>query len=104
MIGCDLGTNTMRVVEIDCDTRARVKEFERIVKTGQNLKKTGKISTEAIHNIFEALRDASKIFDFDNNKVKCVTTEAMRLATNSSEILQRIQEEFCLDFQIISGN
>ncbi|WP_331773766.1 Ppx/GppA phosphatase family protein [Sulfurospirillum sp. 1612] len=104
MIGCDLGTNTLRVVEIDCKTRRRVKEFERIVKTGQNLKKTGQISTEAIHNIFEALRDASKIFDFEKHKVKCVTTEAMRLASNSREILQEIRQEFGLDFQIISGD
>jgi len=104
MIGCDLGTNTLRMVEIDCKTKVRVKEFERIVKTGQNLKKTGKISTEAICNIFEALKDASKIFDFTNHKVKCVTTEAMRLASNSREILQQIREKFGLDFQILSGD
>lgn len=104
MIGCDLGTNTLRIVQIDCKTRKRVKEFEKIVRTGQNLKNSGKISDESIINILEALNEARKIFDFSNQKVKCVTTEAMRLATNSKEVLQKIKMAFNLDFQIISGD
>ena len=32
MIACDLGSNTIRFVEINCDTKKRVKEYEQIVK------------------------------------------------------------------------
>ncbi|MDX1808252.1 MAG: phosphatase [Sulfurospirillaceae bacterium] len=104
MIGCDLGSNTLRIVEIDCKTKKRVIEFEKIVKTGQNLKNSGKISDESIKNIFDALEEASSIFDFSSKKTKCVTTEAMRLASNSDEILKTIKERFNLDFQIICGD
>jgi len=103
VIGCDLGSNTIRIVQVDCKTKKRVREFERIVKTGHNLYKTKVISEASIHNILNALKDASKIIDFKSYKTKCVTTEALRVAKNSKEVLEKIYNNFGLDFEIISG-
>ncbi len=103
MVGCDLGSNTIRIVQIDCDTKERVKEFERIVKTGKDLQKSGVICEESIRNILNALKDASKIIDFKADKVKCIATEALRSAKNSQFLIQKIKDRFGLVFEIISG-
>jgi len=103
MIGCDLGSNTIRIVQMDCKTKTRVKEFERIVKTGQDLSKTGIICDESIRNILDALSDASQIIDFKSDKVKCITTQALRVAKNSTKVLAKIKSQFGLDFEIING-
>lgn len=103
MIACDLGSNTLRIVQIDCTTHKRIKEFERVVRTAQNIYKTKKISQESIQRIKQALREAQKIFDFKNEKVYAVTTEAMRQANNAFEIIQEIQNEFGITFEIIDG-
>ncbi len=103
MIGCDLGSNTIRIVQIDCKTKKRVKEFERIVKTGKNLQKSGIISKESIQNILNALNDASKIIDFKNDKTKCIATEALRVARNSQDVIEEIRARFNLNFEIIDG-
>ena len=62
MIGCDLGSNTFRVVEIDCKTFDRVKEFEDIVKTAQNLYNSNIISDEAIKRVHDTIMKTLKPF------------------------------------------
>ncbi|WP_263832915.1 Ppx/GppA phosphatase family protein [Sulfurospirillum oryzae] len=103
MIGCDLGSNTLRIVQIECQSKTRIQAFERIVRTAKDLHVTGKISETSKQNIFNALFEASQIFDFKNERCFCVTTEAMRVASNSKEILQKIEATFGLKFEIISG-
>jgi len=104
MIGCDLGSNTIRIVQIECQSKRRVKEFERIVKTGKNLQKSGYISKESIQNILNALSDASKIINFKEEKVKCIATQALRVAKNANDVLKAIKEAYGLDFEIIDGD
>lgn len=103
MIGCDLGSNTLRIVQINCQSKTRVKAFERIVRTAKDLHVTGLISESSKQTIFNALYEASKLFDFQNESCFCVTTEAMRIASNAQEILHEIETTFGLNFQIISG-
>ncbi len=104
MIGCDLGSNTIRIVQIDCKSKKRINEFERIVKTGKDLQKNGYISEESIQNILNALKDASKIIDFKSDKTKCVTTQALRVAKNADSVIKSIKDMFGLDFEIIDGS
>ena len=66
MIGCDLGSNTLRIVKIDCQSKARILAFERIVRTAKDLHITGRIGEQAKENIFNALHEASALFDFKN--------------------------------------
>lgn len=104
MIGCDLGSNTFRVVEIDCKTKERIKEFEQIVKTAQDLYDSKTISKEAISRVIDAIKEADKIFDFKNKKVAAVATAALRIAKNSKDVLEIIKKETGLEFKIIDAN
>ena len=88
MISCDLGSNTIRFVEIDCKTKKRVKEFERIVKTADGLSSSGVVSDEAVERVVSAINDAKDIFDFSKGVV-AVTTQAIRVAKNQDEVLNR---------------
>ncbi len=103
MIGCDLGSNTLRIVQMDCQTKERIHVYEKIVRTGKDLHVTGLICESSKQNILNALYEASHIFDFKNERCFCVTTEAMRIASNAREILQEIEATFGLTFQIITG-
>lgn len=103
MITCDLGSNTLRIAQFDSLTCKRTRCFERIVRTAKDLHLTGRIGEEAQTNILNALHEASTLFDFTHEPNFCVTTEAMRVASNADEVLALIKEEFGLSFRIISG-
>ena len=102
MIACDLGSNTLRIVELDCETGHRINEFERMVKTADGLHKTGMINEMAVERIIVAILEAKKIFDL--SKAHAVTTAAVRLAKNGKEVLARIKEETDLDFIMIEAS
>ena len=103
MIGCDLGSNTLRIVEIACESKKKIKTYEKIVRTAKDLHVNGIICDASKENIIQALDEASLLFDFKNEKTFCVTTEAMRIAKNAPEILNEIYEKFGLIFEIING-
>ncbi len=101
MIGIDLGSNTIRVVKIDCNSRQKVAEFEKIVKTADNLVNTKVISDEAIKRIIDAINEAKQKIDF-NDEIKAVATEALRKAKNSKEVIKKIKEATGIEFKIIT--
>ena len=102
MIACDLGSNTLRIVELDCESGQRINEFERMVKTADGLHKSGLINDGAIERIIVAIHDAKKIFDLTN--AHAVTTAAVRMAKNGAEVLKRIEEETGLSFIMIEAS
>jgi len=101
VIGIDLGSNTIRVVKIDCNSRQKVAEFEKIVKTADNLVNTKVISDEAIKRIIDAINEAKQKIDF-NDEIKAVATEALRKAKNSKEVIKKIKEATGIEFKIIT--
>lgn len=103
VITCDLGSNTLRIVQMNCETGKREKEFERIVRTAKGLHVKGVIGEEAIKNIVDALYEAAEIFDFHTVSTVCVATEAMRQASNAQKLLTHIKNTFGLTFRIIAG-
>lgn len=101
MIACDLGSNTFRVVEIDCKSKERIREFEKIVRSAEGISKNGKICQNAVKRIILAINEAKKSFDLKN--AKAVTTAAMRKAVNSDEVLREIKNATGLEFEIIDA-
>ncbi len=101
MIACDLGSNTFRVVEIDCQTKERVKEFEKVVRTADGISVDGNISKEAQKRIIKAINESKQVFDL--SFAKAVTTAAMRQAKNSKEVLQSIYDKTGLKIEIIDS-
>ena len=104
IVAIDLGSNTCRAVEYDCETRTFGREFERIVKTADRLHETGRIDNGAVARVIEALKDADAVFDFRNIPYKAVTTEAMRMAQNSTEVLAKIEAETGVRFEVIDAD
>ncbi|MDD3344541.1 MAG: phosphatase [Sulfurospirillaceae bacterium] len=103
MLTFDLGSNTLRILEFDCTTQKRIQAYEKIVRTAKDLHKTNLISQSSQKAIFDALMEASSLFDFKSHQCFCVTTQAMRKAQNAHEIIGKIERLFGLKFEIITG-
>lgn len=103
MIACDLGSNTLRIVQMDCKSKKKIKTYEKIVRTAKDLHLNQMICESSQNAIFQALEEASRLFDFTHEQCICVTTQAMRVAHNAPSILKEIKRRFGLDFEIISG-
>lgn len=103
MIALDLGSNTLRVLAYECSSGKQISEYEQVVKTADGLAKYGFINDEAISRVISAIKEAKKKMDFSSHVIKAVTTEAVRRASNSENVLYRIKEETGVIFDVISG-
>jgi len=103
VIAIDLGSNTLRVTKLECESRKFVAAYEKIVKTADMLGSTGVIHHEAVDRVIYAIKEAKKKIKFSDATVKAVTTEAIRQARNSKEVLARIAQETDIVFEVISG-
>lgn len=103
MIAIDLGSNTLRVLAYECLSGTRIFEFEKVVRTADGLVQTGIISQEATAKVIATIKEAQEKFDFSSSRVKAVTTEAMRRASNSVQVLDEIKKETGVAFEIITG-
>ena len=103
MVAFDLGSNTLRAVKINCETKEREKEYEKIVKTADGLQRSGEISKESTNRVIEAIKEAKKTLEIDDEEIKAVATAALRIASNSEKVLNRIKKETGIEFEVISG-
>ena len=103
----DLGTNNCRllIVERDGNDGFRVRDgFSRIVRLGEGLERTGRLSDDAMNRTIAALRIcASKIRRAGISRMRCVATEACRGAENGEAFIQRVKRETGLRLEIIDG-
>ena len=103
MVAIDLGSNTLRVTKLDCESGKFVADYEKIVKTADMLESAGVIHHEAVDRVIYAIKEAKKMIDFSSEQIKAVTTEALRRAVNSQEVLDRIEKETGISFEVITG-
>lgn len=101
----DLGTNNCRLL-IAQPTRPGqfrvVDAFSRIVRLGEGLGVSGRLSTDAMDRAVEALRIcASKLRNRDIRRMRLIATEACRAAANGEEFLERVMSETGLELEII---
>lgn len=99
----DLGSNSFRVLKFDCTDNKSLAEFETTVGTADGLKQTGGITKEALKRVIEAIKKSIEIVEYDTTKAVAVTTQALRAANNSKEILATIKSETGVEFKIIDG-
>lgn len=104
MIAFDLGSNTLRCVVLDCATSEIIFEDSIIVKSADGIAKNGNISDGAIKRIIEGILEIGSKYDIVNNQVKAVTTEALRRAKNSSKVLETIEKQTGIKFEVIDGD
>ncbi len=102
----DLGTNNCRLL-IAQPTRPGqfrvVDAFSRIVRLGEGLAASGRLSPEAMDRAVEALRVcAAKLSAREIRRMRLIATEACRSAENGEEFLERVTVETGLELEIIN--
>jgi exopolyphosphatase/guanosine-5'-triphosphate,3'-diphosphate pyrophosphatase len=103
MIAIDLGSNTLRCIEYDCQTREFGAEFEAVVRSAEGLHVSKNISENALKRIINTLHQADEKLNFSQHEIVAYTTEALRRAQNSTYILEQISKRCGVDFKIING-
>ncbi len=102
----DLGTNNCRLlVAMPQRSGFRVIEsFSRIVRLGENLSVTGRLTPRAMGRAIEALRIcAGRLSHYKGLRLRAVATEACRQAANGHEFAARVKRETGLSLEIISA-
>ncbi|MFA7416348.1 MAG: Ppx/GppA phosphatase family protein [Rhizobium sp.] len=102
----DLGTNNCRLL-IAQPTRPGqfrvVDAFSRIVRLGEGLAASGRLSPEAMDRAVEALHVcAAKLSAREIRRMRLIATEACRSAENGEEFLERVTIETGLELEIIN--
>jgi exopolyphosphatase / guanosine-5'-triphosphate,3'-diphosphate pyrophosphatase len=100
----DLGTNNCRllIARPTGDSFRVVDAFSRIIRLGEGVSASGRISDAAIHRAVEALgicRD--KMRNRGVTRARLIATEACRAAENGADFRARIAEEVGLELEIV---
>ncbi|MGH6950311.1 MAG: Ppx/GppA phosphatase family protein [Vitreimonas sp.] len=102
----DLGTNNCRLLMAapDGDGGLKVVDgFSRIVRLGEGLSHTGRLSEGAMARAYQALAAcAQRIEARGPAAVGCVATQACRAASNGQVFLNRVEKDLGLKFDVIT--
>ena len=101
----DLGTNNCRllVARETGDGFKVIDSYSRVVRLGQGLAATGRLSDESMDAAVEALGVcARKMKHRRVRRWRCVATEACRRAENGEAFLQRVKDETGISLEVIS--
>ena len=101
----DLGTNNCRLL-VATPTRPGqfrvVDAFSRIVRLGEGLSRTGRLSDAAMDRAVEALKVCrDKLETRPIRRMRLIATEACRAAENGEEFLARVREETGMTLEIV---
>ena len=103
IVTIDLGSNSFRVLKYDCKNHRIISEYNEVVGMADGLVDTGLISKEAIQRVIVAISHSIEVIKYNPQDAICVTTAAMRNASNSEEILKYLSQEVKTNFSIIDG-
>ncbi|MBN9164759.1 MAG: exopolyphosphatase [Shinella sp. 65-6] len=102
----DLGTNNCRLLVAQPTRPGQfrvVDAFSRIVRLGEGLGASGRLSDEAMDRSVEALKVcAAKLKHRNIRRSRLIATEACRAAENGETFLHRVREETGLELEIIN--
>jgi exopolyphosphatase / guanosine-5'-triphosphate,3'-diphosphate pyrophosphatase len=100
----DLGTNNCRLlIARPHENSFRVLDgFTRIVRLGEGLSTTGRLSDAAMDRTIDALRQCrNKLREHEPARMRLIATEACRSAGNGVEFLARVEAELGLVLEIV---
>lgn len=101
----DLGTNNCRLLVAKPSRRGFqvVDAFSRIIRLGEGLTGSGRLSEPAMQRTIDALHVcADKLKRRGVGRSRLIATEACRSAANGPEFLDRVRKETGLDLEIVS--
>src|SRR5918997_2310728 len=103
----DVGSNTIRliVVEVQDDDTYRILDEEReMVRLGEHLDRTGRLSDAAIARALAALGKMKAIADgFKVAEIRAIATSAVREAANGSAFVRAVMRQHKVRIDVISG-
>jgi exopolyphosphatase / guanosine-5'-triphosphate,3'-diphosphate pyrophosphatase len=100
----DLGTNNCRLLIARPHEKSfRVLDgFTRIVRLGEGLSTTGRLSDAAMERTIEALKQCrNKLREHEPARMRLIATEACRSASNGEAFIARVKTELGLDLEIV---
>ena len=100
----DLGTNNCRLlIARPHEGGFRVLDgFTRIVRLGEGLSVTGRLSDAAMDRTIEALKQCrNKLREHEPARMRLIATEACRSASNGEAFIARIKDETGLELEIV---
>ena len=100
----DLGTNNCRllVARPTSDGFRVIDAFSRIVRLGEGLSLTGRLSEAAITRTLDALRICrDKMAAHGVTRARAIATEACRAATNGAEFVGHVRNRLGIDLEIV---
>ncbi|MEC9368920.1 MAG: Ppx/GppA phosphatase family protein [Pseudomonadota bacterium] len=101
----DLGTNNCRLLVARPSRRGFlvIDAFSRIIRLGEGVTASGRLSDIAMARTIEALRICSqKLRKRNVKRSRIIATEACRIAANGPEFVERVREETGLGLEIVS--
>jgi exopolyphosphatase/guanosine-5'-triphosphate,3'-diphosphate pyrophosphatase len=104
----DCGTNSLRLLVADVDREAgRLADVDRrmeIVRLGQGVDATGRLSQEALSRTLRALQGYARIIaETAAGAVRMVATSATRDAANAADFVRGVSEVLGLEPEVLSG-
>jgi exopolyphosphatase / guanosine-5'-triphosphate,3'-diphosphate pyrophosphatase len=100
----DLGTNNCRLLLARPSRRGFrvVDAFSRIIRLGEGVSQTGRLSDAAMGRTIDALKVcAGKLSRNSVARARCVATEACRIAENGQEFLHRVASETGIRIELL---
>ncbi len=102
----DLGSNSFHMV-VAQDQHGQLKVIDRIremVRLGAGLSQSGELSRDSQERALECLqRFGQRLREMHADSVRVVGTNTLRLASNSTELIQRAEDALGHPIQVISG-
>jgi exopolyphosphatase/guanosine-5'-triphosphate,3'-diphosphate pyrophosphatase len=103
----DVGTNTIRltVAEVESDGTYRILDEEReMVRLGEHMDKTGRLSDEAVERGLAAIGKMKAIADgFQVTEIRAIATSAVREAANGRAFCREVLRRHKVRVDVISG-
>lgn len=104
----DLGTNNCRLLIAKPAAGGNfrvIDSFSRIVRLGEGLAETGRLSPAAIERTVAALKICAEHLRARNvTHLRAIATEACRQAENAGELVARVREETGIDLDIVTAD
>ncbi|GGK69254.1 hydrolase [Sphaerisporangium melleum] len=102
----DCGTNSVRllVADISGDELVDVERRMEIVRLGEGVDRTGRLSPEALERTFTAMRGYAKLIrEHGAERVRVVATSATRDAANRDDFTGGVREIFGVEPEVVTG-
>ena len=100
----DLGTNTFNLLIADTQTRQVLFQTKEGVALGMGGINEKRLSPAAIQRAFEALQKFKDKCDAKEvNSIRAIGTSAMRDATNTDELIEKVATELKISIEVVSG-